>query len=187
MPRTLLALLAPLGLLLALAPAAQAARTCAGTIRTGLLHPLPRPLTITASRGLQDTANPALTQSFVDGLRRAGQVPDKRGNVSLSISTEVISPSGKHLSPRNGGTAHFSNFDWMTGDPSVPGRSSRAARRGADHERPADGPEDRDDLLARQHQMHGEHGRPERARRGDRRDRRPHRSVRTSSSARFSA
>ena len=65
-------------------PPRHAARTCAGTIRTGLLHPLPRPLTITASRGLQDTANPGLTQSFVDGLRRAGQQPGKRGNVSLA-------------------------------------------------------------------------------------------------------
>jgi hypothetical protein len=126
MSRTALALLA----LVAFAPAAEAAQTCTGSIRTGLLHPLPRPLTITASRGLDDTANPQLTQSFVDGLRRAGQQPGKTGNVSLALSAEVISASGQHIAPqRSGGSSSFSNFDWMNGMPSGP--SGNPSLRGA--------------------------------------------------------
>lgn len=110
-----------LALLVAFAPAAHAAQYCTGTIGTALLHPLPSPLTVAAERQLEDTANPALSQRFAQGLQSAGVRLGKTGNVTISLSAEVTPPNAATAAP-TGPARTYSNFDWMSGENVTPGQ-----------------------------------------------------------------
>jgi hypothetical protein len=97
------------------APAAHAAQDCTGTIGTALLHPLPAPLVVAAERQLEDTANPALSQRFAQGLQSAGVQIGKTGNVTISLSAEVTPPNPASAAP-TAPARTYSNFDWMSGE-----------------------------------------------------------------------
>ena len=119
MPRLLFLLALGSASLLTAIPIAKGAQTCTGTIRTSSIHPVTKGATITSSRGLQDTANPDLSSRFMEGVRRSGVRTGNSGGAVLTLSAEVVAPSGAHVI-QSGRHSGFSNFDWMQRLPSSP-------------------------------------------------------------------
>ncbi len=108
------------GLLLSVATTvqAQAAGTCAGTIQTSSLHPLPQPMVVSGATSVANSANPELTKRFVEGLQRAGvTVADEGGNVTLNIAVSVTAPRGSDVK-----SGQYEGFDWVSGEPLAAGQ-----------------------------------------------------------------
>ena len=110
--------------LIAIASPSLAAGTCAGTIETSLLHPLPRPMVVTAATSVANSANPELTRRFVSGLQQAGVTVGNKGNVTLNIAVSVNAPAGSTII-----SGQYQGFEWVSGEPlaigqTVPGLQS---------------------------------------------------------------
>jgi hypothetical protein len=109
-----------IGLLLAAAIAARAnaAGTCAGTIETSLLHPLPKPMVVMGATSMGNSPNPELTRRFVEGLQQAGVIVGDEGNVTLNIAVSVTAPhNGSNVV-----TGQYEGFDWVSGEPVAAGQ-----------------------------------------------------------------
>ena len=98
-------------LVMAIAVAAPvlAAGTCAGTIRSSLLHPLPRSMVVIGT-AVSTTTSSDLTRRFADGLRRAGVSIADEGNVTLNIGVSVTAPP----TASNVTSGQFHGFEWIS-------------------------------------------------------------------------
>ena len=98
-------------LVMALAAAApvMAAGTCAGTIRSSLLHPLPRSMVVMGT-AVSTTTTSDLTRRFSDGLRHAGVSIADEGNVTLNIAVSVTAPP----TASNVTSGQFHGFEWIS-------------------------------------------------------------------------
>ncbi len=106
------------GLLLGVMVRADAAGTCAGTIQTSSLHPLPKPMVVSGATSVANSANPELTRRFVQGLQRAGiTVAEEDGNVTLNIAVSVTAPRGSSVK-----SGQYEGFDWVSGEPIAGGQ-----------------------------------------------------------------
>ena len=110
-----------IAMLCAAAPlsAALAGQTCSGSLRTSLIHPLPKPMTVTLQPAVQDSANPQLTQQFANGLQSAGVALSPQGNMTLNLA---VSLTAAPSAPAGAVSGRFKGFDWVSGEP-VPGQS----------------------------------------------------------------
>jgi hypothetical protein len=96
------------------APSVLAASTCAGTIRSSLVHALPRPMVVMGGvTSIANTTAPELTRRFVDGLRRAGTniAMADEGNVTLNIAVSVTAPPNAS----NVISGSYQGFEWVSG------------------------------------------------------------------------
>lgn len=100
---------------LAVSAQAQAASTCSGTMRASLVHPLPAPLVVGASRRITDAPNPELARRFTEGLRKAGVAVSEQPNATLSIAVSVR--TAPHSRVQSGS---YNSLEWMSGVPGAP-------------------------------------------------------------------
>lgn len=106
--------------LVAVASPARAAGTCAGTIETSVIHPLPQPMVVMGATSIANSPNPELTRRFVSGLQQAGvRVSDDDGNVTLNIAVSVAAPptDSKIVS------GQYEGFSWVSGEPLAAGQT----------------------------------------------------------------
>jgi len=102
---------------------ARAASVCSGTMRASLVHPLPAPLVVGASRRITDAPNPELAQRFVAGLREAGVIVSEQPNATLSIAVAVRTAPRSQI---KSGT--YNSFEWMNGVLGAPKGQSQGLR-----------------------------------------------------------
>jgi hypothetical protein len=113
-----------LGLLLGMMTHAAAAGSCAGTIQTSSLHPLPKPMVVSGATSIANSPNPELTRRFVEGLQRAGvTVAEEGGNVTLNIAVSVTGPPGSSVK-----SGQYEGFGWVSGEPIAAGQTVPAIR-----------------------------------------------------------
>jgi hypothetical protein len=96
----------------------HAVDTCAGTMQTSSLHPLPNPMVVMGATSVANSATPGLTRRFVEGLQRAGiTVAEDGGNVTLNIAVAVTAPRGSNVQ-----SGQYEGFNWVSGEPLDPGQ-----------------------------------------------------------------
>jgi len=97
---------------MAIAAPVLAAGTCAGTILTSQLHPLPQSMVVMgAATSITDSQTPELTRRFVNGLQRAGVTIADQGNVTLNIAVSVTAPP----TASNVVSGQYRGFEWVSG------------------------------------------------------------------------
>jgi hypothetical protein len=103
---------------------AHADDVCSGSVTGSVLAPLHKPIVVSVVTPVNEMANPALVQRFLDGVKAVGVTVANSGpgnavlDMTISVSPPNADGSGVAAGPYKG-------FGWMSGEPT----SGRAAPR----------------------------------------------------------